>query len=75
LVTALLDGLGYDTALLIVPETYHVAVGVSIDANGRYFQYDDKKYYYLETAGNDLKIGQMPGHWGTPTVNVYPLNP
>jgi len=75
LVAALLDRLGYDVALLILPYEHHAAVGVSIEgATGSYYQYNDKKYFYLETTGEGWKIGEMPDFDDT-RASVYPLNP
>ncbi|MEM1558577.1 MAG: hypothetical protein QXG12_08290 [Thermoproteota archaeon] len=75
LVAALLDRMGYDVALLILPYEKHVAVGVSITgAYGNYYRYDGKKYFYLETTGEGWEIGEMPSFKDT-RAYVYPLNP
>lgn len=47
-------------------EPYHMMVGVSGNFNGEYITYKNKKYYFTETTGTDLKhisnwkIGDFP---------------
>ncbi len=75
LVAALLDRLGYDVALLILDDEDHAAVGVSIKGmHGTYYEYEGKKYFYLETTGDGWKIGEMPDFEDT-YAYIYPLNP
>ncbi|MEM1581112.1 MAG: transglutaminase-like domain-containing protein [Candidatus Bathyarchaeia archaeon] len=75
LTAALLDGMGYDVALLVFINESHVAVGVSVEgAYGSYYIYGDKKYYYLETTGEGWKVGQMPS-FRDESASIYPLNP
>lgn len=78
LVAALLDRMGYDVALLALPEGKHMAVGVNIPgAYGSYYAYRDsgKKYFYLETTGDGWKIGEMPPEYKEMSAYIYPLKP
>ncbi|MFA6332308.1 MAG: PEGA domain-containing protein [Methanoregula sp.] len=55
LAAALLKEMGYDVAVVILPGDFgHAAVAVACEnCNGYYYPLDDRKYYYLETAGNE----------------------
>jgi predicted nucleic acid-binding Zn-ribbon protein len=76
LVAALLDRMGYDVALLFLYNENHCAVGVSIDgSHGSYYQYDDKKYFYLETTGDGWQIGEIPPDFTETIARIYPLHP
>ena len=75
LVCALLDQMGYDTALLLLEDEEHCAVGVSITgASGVYYEVDGKKYYYLETTGDGFKIGQIPSSITQTRAYIYEIN-
>jgi regulator of replication initiation timing len=72
LVSAILDRMGYDVALINPPK--HMAVGiVSAAATGRYFEYNGKKYFYLETTGEGWRIGEIPREYIGVSANIYPL--
>lgn len=74
LVAALLDRMGYDVALLLLKNAKHMAVGVSIAPTyGLYYEYDGKKYYYLETTGEGWQIGQIPPDITDTRAQIYPL--
>ena len=74
LAAALLDKLGYDVALLVFEDAQHVTVGVWIPGvYGSYYEYDGKKYFYLETAGEGWQIGQIPPGITATRAVVYPL--
>jgi hypothetical protein len=74
LVAALLEGLGYDCALLILDEDDHCAVGVDIDAYGTYYEVNGVQYFYLETTGEGWEIGQQPDSFPSTTAYVYPID-
>lgn len=58
LTAALLREMGYDVAVVFLPE--HAAVAVTCETcNGYYYPLDGKKYYYLETTGTGLSLGSM----------------
>lgn len=74
LVAALLGGMGYDVALLLLENAKHMAVGVSIAATyGSYYEYNGKKYFYLETTGEGWQMGQIPPSFTDTTARIYPL--
>ena len=76
LTAALLDRMGYDVALLFLSYENHVAVGISITgAYGSYYEHNDKKYYYLETTGEDWIVGQIPPDLTDTRAEIYPLYP
>lgn len=75
LVAALLNRLGYDTALLLLPNEQHAAVGVSITGvSGSYYTKDGVKYYYVETTGTGYEIGEIPEVFTRTSAFIYPLD-
>ena len=72
LVAALLDAMDYDVALLALEG--HMAVGiVRPNGLGTYYEYDGKRYYYIETTAGGWQIGDFPPSITDPTAYVYPL--
>ncbi|MDV0446572.1 hypothetical protein MsAg5_04170 [Methanosarcinaceae archaeon Ag5] len=73
LAAALLNEMGYDTALLGFDN--HMALGVAgIDnAAGTYFERNGK-YYYVETTSNDYDIGEVPPGVDKSTIHIYKMN-
>ena len=76
LAAAILDKMGFDTALLYMPSEDHVAVGVSVKGvQGSYYPSDRTKYYYIETTGEGWELGIIPPGFEDTSAYVYPLNP
>ena len=74
LVAALLDRMGYDVALLLLENAKHMAVGILITGvYGTYYEYDGKKYFYIETTGDGWQIGQIPPSITDTRATIYPL--
>jgi len=74
LVAAILDGMGYDVALLLLEGARHMAVGVAIPGiEAPYYEFGGKQYYYLETTGAGYEIGVIPSNITDTTAFVYPL--
>ncbi|HEY40946.1 MAG TPA: hypothetical protein G4O18_03705 [Dehalococcoidia bacterium] len=74
LVAALLDAMGYDVALLHLPDAQHMAVGVALPgASGQYYEYGGKQYFYLETTNEGWPIGQIPLELISTYTYIYPL--
>jgi hypothetical protein len=73
LAASLLHSMNYDVILINPPQ--HVAVGVHVDANGHYWTFEDKKYFYLETTGEGWLIGEVPDDYYGVTAYLYGLNP
>jgi len=74
LAAALLKEMGYDVAIVLLPE--HAAVAVSCDTcNGYYYQLDGRKYYYLETAieGGYSSLGSMDTKYQSVKAKVIPI--
>jgi predicted transglutaminase-like cysteine proteinase len=70
---SLLEKLGYQVALLRLPE--HMAVGVKLDkdAVSRYNFYKDG-YYFLETTTEGKPLGFIPREYESPSeLYVYPI--
>lgn len=74
LLAGLLSELGYGTVLLEYPE--HMAVGVkgSEDVSGSYFTYEGNRYYYIETTGENWKIGEIPEDYQEQSATIYKIN-
>ncbi|MDD5142385.1 transglutaminase-like domain-containing protein [Methanoregula sp.] len=72
LTAALLKEMGYDVVLVSPPR--HMAVGITCDGcKGSPFVYNHKNYYYLETTGNNWKVGQIPEKYQNTKVKIYPI--
>ena len=61
---SLLEALGYDVALILYPGHMMVAIAcgeTKKELCGKsYFSKDDKKYYPIETTGEEFEIGSIP---------------
>lgn len=70
---AILQQMGYDVVLLELPE--HMALGISCDQEqeGKAFEYNSKKYYYVETTGLDWQIGEIPEEYQNQPVRFIPI--
>ena len=70
LLISLIEPLGYEAALILIPEAWegygHAAVGVNMTgASGRYYivnqgEENEMGYYYAETTALGWKLGEMP---------------
>ena len=72
LTASLLKAMNYDVILIAPPE--HMAVGVSLDSYGSYWEIDSVKYFYLETTGEGWQIGEYPDDLEK-LAYTYELNP
>jgi len=73
LAAALLREMGYDVALIFLPYEKHVAVGVAVSTYGSYYEYNGKKYFYLETIGEGWELGQIPSCFQDTRAYVFPV--
>ena len=75
LLASLLNGLGYGVVLILPPE--HAAVGLlgGEGIYGTYWEYDEGKYYYIETTGKGWEIGQLPEVYEGTSASVFPMIP
>lgn len=72
LTAALLKEMGYDVAIIILPE--HVAVAVTCETcNGYYYPINGKRYYYLETTGEGFSPGTMDAKFQTAKATIIPV--
>lgn len=73
LAVAILQEMGYDVVLLELPE--HMAIGINraFDQEGKCFEFNGKRYYYLETTGRSWKIGELPEEYIGQSVKVVPV--
>jgi len=73
LTAAMLNELGYGVVLLALPG--HMAVGVlgSNGLNGSYYEYQDERYYYLETTNTGWNIGVIPPEYKDKEARILPL--
>ncbi len=81
LAASLIEALGYSVVLLVFPETAdaegHCAVGVAGGEGiyGTSWQYDGRKYYYLESTGEGWEIGEIPEEYQNASAYIYPMVP
>ncbi len=75
LTAAILDAMGYDTALIFFEEARHAAVGVANAGvvYGDHYTYNETKYFYLETTNDGWELGVKPPSLESEHVHVYPL--
>jgi hypothetical protein len=72
LTAALLREMGYGVVLVNPPQ--HMAVGVKCNScTGTYYEYNGARYYYLETTGNNYRIGEIPSDYANQKVTIIPL--
>lgn len=65
------DSFGYDTVLIQPPG--HMAAGIygSDDLQGVYWEYEGRRYYYIETTGEGWGIGDIPETYEDAEAYVY----
>ena len=71
LMASILEALNYDTIILIYSD--HAAVGVWCDScSGTYYNYNGKKYFFLETTGyaDNWEIGKIWGKYETESPRI-----
>jgi hypothetical protein len=72
LAAALLKEMGYDVAVVILPE--HAAVAVTCETcNGYYYPLNGRRYYYLETTGSGFSPGTMDAQFQTAKATIIPI--
>lgn len=59
----------YDTVLLLLPG--HMSIGVyGDDLPGTYYEFDSRRYYYVETTGRGWDVGQVPKEYESVPATV-----
>jgi len=76
LLAAILDGMGYDVALLLFAEFDHIGLGINMPPGyvmfGNSWIYQDRRYWYLDTSGG-RSIGWCPEPYDQTSAYVYPV--
>jgi hypothetical protein len=81
LMAALLQEMGYGVVLLrFAPAAEyegHLAIGVAggDGIQGSYWEYEGRRYYYLETTGDGWEIGQIPEEYRNARATVLAMRP
>ena len=81
LMASMLRSLGYGVILLIFEPradiSGHVAVGVAGGEGiyGTYWEYKERKYYYLETTGDGWLLGEIPDSYKAAVAHIYDMVP
>lgn len=74
LMAALLQEMGYDTVLILLPG--HVGIGIrGDDLTGTYYEMDGERYYYIETTGEGWRVGELPEEYRGETATLLPPRP
>jgi hypothetical protein len=74
LAAALLYRLEYDVVFFLYQDLKHLAVGVYMPGTGGYgWEYKGKRYYYLETTGENWALGECPPQYNTTTPGIIPI--
>ena len=71
LMASLLDVMGYNVSLILLPD--HLAVGVEVNATGVHWVYDNVTYYYLETTAPGWSEGEVPPEHDPEEATIYPV--
>lgn len=72
LTTSFLNILGFDVALIRVPQ--HMAAGVRLNQNLSVYDYFDDGYYFLETTRLGWQLGQIPENYkDADNFTLFPL--
>jgi len=71
LMASLLEAMGYNVSLILLPD--HLAVGVEVNATGTHWVYDNVTYYYLETTAPGWEEGEVPPEHDPEEASIYPV--
>jgi hypothetical protein len=73
LAASILDKIGYEVALIRLPN--HMAVGVHLSEDATAFDYYIDEYYYLETTRNRWIVGKVPDDYvGLTNASAYAIS-
>ena len=73
LAAAILHEMGYDVLLVTLPDHLALAVDCRQDCDGTYYEYEGKKYFYLEVTNTGWEIGQIPHEYRSSRASLTPL--
>lgn len=71
LMASLLDAMGYNVSLILLPN--HLAVGVAVDATGVHWVHENVTYYYLETTAPGWGVGEVPPEHDPEEATLHPV--
>ncbi len=73
LMAAILHEMNYELLLVSLPD--HLALAIRGDENmdGRYYEYQGKRFYYLETTDKGWDIGVMPDRFVNVKAELIPI--
>ena len=71
LMASLLNAMGYNVSLILMPD--HLAVGVALNATGVHWVHDNVTYYYLETTAPGWEEGEVPPEHDPEEATIYPV--
>jgi len=77
LLAAILQEMGYGCVLLALWDANHMAVGVKGDPSitGSYYEYNNNRYYYVETTGSGWSVGEIPPNFGETSAEIQAIEP
>lgn len=76
---AILKKMGHDVSLIFIEsddkKSSHLALGVVLNTpkNGTYYNFNLKKYYYIETTFAGWHVGDMPDNWQGYDATIIPV--
>lgn len=71
LMASLLESIGYNVSLLLLPN--HMAVGLEVNSTGIHWTVNNVTYYYLETTASGWDIGKVPNEFSYEATEVFPV--
>lgn len=73
LAATMLHEMGYDVMLVTLPEHLALAVACDEGCDGIYYEYEDRRYYYLEVTNTGWDLGQIPKEYRSSQAKLAPL--
>lgn len=73
LAATILHEMGYDVMLVILPDHMALAVACNERHEGTYYEYENRRYYYLEVTNTGWDIGQIPKEFRSSQAKLVPL--
>jgi len=75
LLASIIDKMGYGVVLLNLPKHWGIGVKGGENIFGTYWEYEGSKYYYIETTGENWRIGELPEQYENATASLRPMVP
>jgi hypothetical protein len=71
LMASLLESMGYNVSLILIPN--HMAVGLDVEALGVHWTMNGESYYYVETTMSGWEVGEVPSEFDYEDAEVLPI--